>query len=79
MRDRKKKEDKERIDPEKENESLPELLTGPSLIVEEKGEGENKEVEELKKKLEEKEKRGNEQQGAEDPLTVHNLAVRLPA
>ncbi|OGP89958.1 MAG: nucleotide exchange factor GrpE [Deltaproteobacteria bacterium RBG_16_48_10] len=63
MRDRKKKEDKERIDPEKENESLPELLTGPSLIVEEKGEGENKEVEELKKKLEEKEKEAKENYG----------------
>ncbi len=60
MRDRKKKEEKERIDPEKEKDEL----LGPAIesvsIEEEKGKNETKEVEELKKKLEEKEKEAKE-------------------
>jgi molecular chaperone GrpE len=56
MKDRKKKEDRERIDPEKEKEGVPKnaLETSP----EKKGEGENesKEIEELRRKLAEKEK-----------------------
>jgi molecular chaperone GrpE len=56
MKDRKKREDKEQIDPEKGNESVPESTIESSPPGEEKGETENKEIEELKKKLEEKEK-----------------------
>ena len=60
MKDRKKKEEKERIDPEKVKDEL----LGPAIesvsIEEEKGKNETKEVEELKKKLEEKEKEAKE-------------------
>jgi molecular chaperone GrpE len=64
MKDRKKREDKEQIDPEKGpekgNETIPESTTESSPLREEKGENENKEIEELKKKLEEKEKEAKE-------------------
>ncbi len=60
MKDRKKRENKESIDPEKENESLSELTVESSPPGEEKGENENKEIEDLKKKLEGKEKEAKE-------------------
>jgi molecular chaperone GrpE len=64
MKDRKKREDKEQIDPEKGpekgNETIPESTIESSPLREEKGENENKEIEELKKKLEEKEKEAKE-------------------
>ncbi|RPJ04619.1 MAG: hypothetical protein EHM36_09840, partial [Deltaproteobacteria bacterium] len=56
MRDRKKKEDKERIDDE--NERRPDLSTESQPPPEKAGA--NKEVEELKKQLEEKEKEAKE-------------------
>jgi len=60
MKDRKKKEEKERIDPEKENKGLSESAIESIPLGEEKGESENKEVEELRKRLEEKEKEAKE-------------------
>ncbi|HSB07812.1 MAG TPA: nucleotide exchange factor GrpE [Thermodesulfobacteriota bacterium] len=56
MKDRKKREDRERIVPEQGNECIPESAMESSPLKEERGESENKEIEELKKKLEEKEK-----------------------
>ena len=61
MKDRKKKEDKEQIDPEKGKwKSVSESPIESSPLGEEKGENESKEIEELKKKLEEKEKEAKE-------------------
>jgi len=60
MKDRKKREDKNQIDPEKGNGSIPESPIESSPLREEKGENENKEIEELKNKLEEKEKEAKE-------------------
>jgi len=60
MKDRKKKEEKERIDSEKENKGVSETPVESISLGEEKGESENKEVEELRKRLEEKEKEAKE-------------------
>jgi molecular chaperone GrpE len=56
MKDRKKKECSERIDPERGSESLTESTIESFPSGEEKGKSESREVEDLKKKLEEKEK-----------------------
>jgi len=56
MKDRKKKESSERIDPERGSESLTEPTIESFPSGEEKGKSESREVEDLKKKLEEKEK-----------------------
>ena len=60
MKDRKKKEERERIDPEKVKDELLEPTVESVSMKEEKGKNETKEVEELKKKLEEKEKEAKE-------------------
>ncbi len=60
MKDRKKREEKERVDPEKGNGGLSENLTGPSSDREGTGEGGNRECDDLKKRLEEKEKEAKE-------------------
>jgi molecular chaperone GrpE len=60
MKDRKKKECSEPMDPEKGNESLSEPTIESFPSGEEKGKSGSKEVEDLKKKLEEKEKEAKE-------------------
>jgi molecular chaperone GrpE len=60
MKDRKKKEEKERIDPEKENEKISEPTMESIPLGEEKGKNEDKDAEELNKKLEEKDKEAKE-------------------
>jgi molecular chaperone GrpE len=60
MKDRKKKECSERIDPERGNETLSEPAIESLPSGAEKGKSESKEVEDLKKKLEEKEKEAKE-------------------
>jgi molecular chaperone GrpE len=56
MKDRKKKEDRERIDPEKEKEGVSNDTLESSPGKEGEGEDQNREVEELRRKLAEKEK-----------------------
>ena len=56
MKDRKKKEDRERIDPEKEKEGASNNMFESSPGKEGEGEDRNRELEELKRKLAEKEK-----------------------
>ena len=58
MKERKKKDDKQKIDPEKENENRWDAFIESSPLGEDRGE--NEEVEALKKKLEEKEKEAKE-------------------
>jgi molecular chaperone GrpE len=58
MKERKKKDDKQKIDPEKENENRWDAFIESSPLGEDRGE--NAEVEALKKKLEEKEKEAKE-------------------
>jgi molecular chaperone GrpE len=58
MKDKKKKDDKQKIDPEKENENRPDASMESSLPGEHRGE--NGEVEALKIKLEETEKEAKE-------------------
>ena len=58
MKERKKKDDKQKIDPEKENEHRGDAFIESSPLEEDRGE--NEEVEALKKKLEEKEKEAKE-------------------
>ena len=58
MKERKKKDDKQKVDPEKENENRGDAFIESSLLEEDRGE--NEEVEALKKKLEEKEKEAKE-------------------
>ena len=60
MKDRKRKEEKEHVDPEKEREGAPNDMLETSPGKEGEGTGENKEVEELRKKLAEKEKEAKE-------------------
>ena len=60
MKDRKKKEYSERLDPERGNESLSEPAIESLPSGAEKGKSECREVEDLKKKLEEKEKEAKE-------------------
>ncbi len=60
MKDRKKKEDKERVDPEKEKEGVANNTLGASPGKEGGRGEEGKEVEELKRKLAEKEKEAKE-------------------
>ncbi len=60
MKDRKKKEERERIDPAKEEEGFPNNTLETSPGKEGEGKDERKEVEELRQKLQEKEKEAKE-------------------